>query len=124
MSQDLIRLMQAFFLPATGTFHDGAWRPAFDVYRTQEGWLVKVELAGVPVEDINVFVRGRSLVLQGVRRDCGLEEGYRCYVMEISYGRFERSLELPCDLESSEINVQYRDGMLVIRIVMEEEANP
>jgi len=63
-------------------------------------------------------------VLQGVRRDCGLEEGYRCYVMEISYGRFERSLELPCDLESSEINVQYRDGMLVIRIVMEEEANP
>lgn len=123
MSQDLIRLMQAFFLPVAGTFHNGTWRPAFDLYRTPNGWFVKVELAGVHVEDINVFVRGRNLVIEGVRRDCGVEKGYRCYAMEVSYGRFERSFELPYDIESAQINVDYRDGMLFIRIVM-EEINP
>jgi HSP20 family protein len=120
MSEDLIRLMQAFFQPMSTGFHDGVWRPDFDVYRTRDGWLVKVDLAGVHAEDIEVALQGRRLLIRGVRRDCTLEEEYRCYVMEISYGRFERSVDLPSDLEAAQINVDYRDGMLVIRVVTEE----
>jgi HSP20 family protein len=120
MSDDFIRLMQAFFNPMTAGFHDGVWRPSFDVYQTRDGWLVKVDLAGVHAEDINVVAHGRSLHIDGVRRDCTLEEEYRCYVMEISYGRFERRVELPGSLDSAQINVNYRDGMLVIRVVTEE----
>src|ERR1700732_3036740 len=110
---DLIRLMQAFFLPAAGTLQEVLWRPAVDVYRTPKGdWLVKFELTGVRPEDISLTARGRRLTIRGVRRDCTVEEEARCYVMEINYGRFERGIELPCDLERADIATDFRDGML------------
>ena len=45
-----------------------------------------------------------------------MEEEAWCYVMEINYGRFERGIELPCDLERADIATDFRDGMLVVRI--------
>jgi HSP20 family protein len=116
MADDLIRLMQAFFLPATETFRQAAWRPALDVYRTQEGWLLKFELAGVRSEDIHLTAHGRCLTLRGVRRDCAADRDYCCYVMEITYDHFERTVELPCEVESAPIAVDFIQGMLMVRI--------
>jgi HSP20 family protein len=116
MADDLIRLMHAFFLPATETFRRAAWRPATDVYRTREGWLVKFELAGVRPEDINLTVHGRCLTVRGVRRDCSAERDYCCYVMEITYDHFERTVELPCEVEAAPLAVDFHLGMLVVRI--------
>jgi HSP20 family protein len=116
MADDLIRLMQAFFLPATETFQKEPWRPAVDVYRTRQGWRVKVELAGVRPEDIHLTAQGRSLIIQGVRRDCCAEPDCRCYVMEIIYSHFERTVELPCNVETAPIAVDFRQGMLMVRI--------
>jgi HSP20 family molecular chaperone IbpA len=39
--------------------------------------------------------------------------------MEIAYSRFERSIELPCDVEQAQLAVECRDGMLVVRIAAE-----
>jgi HSP20 family molecular chaperone IbpA len=36
--------------------------------------------------------------------------------MEIAYSHFERSLELPCDLERADITTEFHDGMLLVRI--------
>jgi HSP20 family protein len=36
--------------------------------------------------------------------------------MEIAYSRFERSVELPCNLDRADITTEYRDGMLLVRI--------
>jgi len=44
------------------------WLPAADVYQTDEGWLVKVELAGVSAEDIEIDIRGIRFTLQAVAR--------------------------------------------------------
>ena len=52
-----------------------------------------------------------------------MQEGCRHYRMEINYSQFERGVELPCDLERTDIRTDYRDGMLYVRI-RTEEANP
>ena len=49
MSKDLIRLMNALFLPGAEVCRSTPWQPNVDVYRTATGWLVKFELAGVKV---------------------------------------------------------------------------
>jgi HSP20 family molecular chaperone IbpA len=36
--------------------------------------------------------------------------------MEIAYNRFERSLEMPCELEHLQIAIDYQDGMLLVRL--------
>jgi HSP20 family molecular chaperone IbpA len=51
------------------------WRPAADIYHTREGWLVKLELAGVREDDIQITVSGRTLTVRGRRRDSIVTEG-------------------------------------------------
>ena len=123
MPHDLIHFMQSLFLPVAGRCGDPGWCPPADVYRTADGWLVKLDLAGLRPEDIGVSTRGSRLIVRGSRRDCTVQEGCRHYRMEINYSQFERGIELPCELERTDIRTDYRDGMLYVRI-RTEEANP
>ena len=93
------------------------WEPSADVYRCTRKWLVKLDLAGVRPTDVEVSARGRTLTVRGVRRDLSVLEGGQSYSMEISYNRFERSIELPIDLDRSHIRTEYRDGMFLLEIL-------
>src|SRR5579863_4962845 len=95
------------------------WQPSADIYRTRDGWLLKFDLAGVRPEDVNVGVRGRRVSVSGVRRDLMVEEGCSYYSMEISYNRFERSIEMPADLENAKITLEARNGLLLVRMITE-----
>ena len=93
-----------------------AWRPAADIYRTPEGWVVKLELAGVRQEDVNVVTSGSELFVSGVRRDRFVEEGWSHHSMEITYSHFERVIELPCDLDRASVSIESYDGLLLVRV--------
>lgn len=98
-----------------------AWRPSVDIYRTQEGWVVKMELAGVRPEDINVLASGSELFVSGVRRDRFVEEGWSHYSMEIAYSRFERTIELPCNLDRASVSIEYHEGLLLVRMKLNQD---
>lgn len=98
-----------------------SWQPPADVYRTREGWLIKFELAGVRPDEVRLSVQGCRLILSGQRRDIRIEQTQYSHSLEISYNRFERSIELPCDLEPLQIVTDYRDGMLIVRLVLQED---
>ena len=69
MAESINRYFQ-FLQSSSGARPSGKlWYPAADVYQTPEGWLVKVELAGVSAEDIEIEVEGRTLYIAGTRRD-------------------------------------------------------
>jgi HSP20 family protein len=95
------------------------WEPSADVYRTRDGWLLKFDLAGVRPEDVTVSVSGRHVKVTGVRRDTIVEEGCSYYVMEISYNRFERSLEMPVNLADARVTIEARNGLLLVRMITE-----
>lgn len=99
------------------------WQPSADVYRTKDGWLVKFDLAGVQIADITVTIRGRRLVISGVRRDSFQEEGSSHYSMEISYNRFERSLLMPANLENARVSIAAGEGLLMVRMIPEGNEN-
>jgi len=118
MATDLIRLMNALFLPGA-EMGKGVWQPPTDVYRTRDGWLVKFDLAGVRPEDVELSITGSRLTVRGSRRDWCQEEGCRHYLMEIAYSEFERSIVLPTDLGTAHIQTEYRYGLLLVRIRLE-----
>jgi HSP20 family protein len=120
MAMKLIRFVQPLFLPAADRFRDLHWQPAVDLYRTRTGWLLKAELAGVRPEDIQLSVSGRRLTLRGRRRDWFAEECACCYRMEITYSDFERTLELPINLERARITTDYQYGLLLVQIQTED----
>jgi HSP20 family protein len=113
------RTAPAFFFPAAEASGQIGWCPPADVYRIGGGWLVKLDLAGVRTEDVEVHASGRTLTVRGARRDLVIEESAHSYSMEIAYSRFERSIELPQRLEAARITTEYRDGMLLVRLLSE-----
>jgi HSP20 family protein len=119
MPDDLIRFMRSLFLPPTELRLEEPWQPAVDVYRTRKGWLIKAELAGVRREDFQISVAGNQLRIQGSRRDWMSDEGCCHYRMEITYSRFERTLELPCNLEQAQITTDYQYGLLLVHVETE-----
>jgi HSP20 family protein len=99
------------------------WEPSADIHRTRDGWLLKFDLAGVQIQDVAVSIRGRWVSVTGVRRDSFVEEGSSYYSMEISYNRFERSIEMPANLESAQVTISACDGLLLVRMVTEGNSN-
>ena len=118
MANDLARLMHALLSPATDTRAQVDWSPAVDVYRTRQGWLVKFDLAGVSPGELELIPSGHRLTVRGRRRDWCIHEAQCCsaYSMEITYSQFHRTIELPCDVDSLQIGMDYRDGMLLVRL--------
>lgn len=92
------------------------WYPAADVYQTPEGWLVKVELAGVSVEDVEIEIQGNILSIVGARKDRSCSMGGSFHQMEITYSRFEKTLKFPSLIEGARIEHNFEDGILIIRL--------
>lgn len=97
------------------------WNPAADVYRTRDGWLVKVDLAGVRSDDVEITLDGPLLRISGLRRDSFCGEGVSHYQLEITYSRFEKIIQFPCSIESAAVERDYRDGLLVLHLRENEE---
>jgi HSP20 family protein len=115
MATDKFNFPQMFFLSET-THREGAWQPRADVYRTHDGWLVKLELAGVRLDQIRLATESSRLIVHGTRRDEHCHSGMGCHCLEIAYSRFQRAVELPGLSDASEIVTSYVDGMLLVRI--------
>jgi HSP20 family protein len=100
------------------------WRPAADVYRCRHGWLLKFDLAGVRPEDIEVRIDGRKVIVSGTRRDWRMPDVEEAHMMEIAYSHFKRSVELLDDIGRSEIQREYRDGMLLVHLLIPTSNEP
>jgi HSP20 family protein len=92
------------------------WYPAADVYRSPEGWVVIIELAGVSPEDIEIDIQGNVLYIAGCRRDRTCSNGVSYHQMEITYSRFEKTLRFPASIDGARIEHIFDNGLLIIRL--------
>ncbi len=106
-------------IPAERRVQPVRWRPATDIYRTEYGWLVKFELAGIQEEAVELLLRGHWLRLSGSRVDLDCGEGAETHALEITYSHFERTVELPVDAEGARLETEYRRGMFLVHIITE-----
>jgi len=97
------------------------WCPAADVYRTQDGWIVKVDLAGIRPADIEITIDDKLLRISGSRRDGTCGEGVSHYQLEITYSRFEKMIQFPRSIAQASLERDYRDGLLILRLHEEKE---
>lgn len=92
------------------------WYPAADVYQTPEGWVVKVELAGVSPEDIEIDIQGNVLHIAGSRKDKTCAAGADYHQMEISYSNFEKTLRFPAPIDGAKVDHEFENGLLLIHL--------
>lgn len=94
------------------------WHPPTDVYETDDFLVVKMEIAGMRDEDLEVAVQGNLLMVSGSRSDSLERKAY--YQMEIPFGRFSVGIELPVPVNSENASAEYKDGFLTIQFPKEK----
>jgi HSP20 family protein len=101
----------------------GDWVPNTDVYATDAGLVVKVELPGMKSENLEITVEGNRLRIAGNRPDCCRPPNCSFLVMEINYGPFESVLELPPGFDLSQAKAVYVNGFLRIDVPVALQVN-
>jgi len=92
------------------------WQPNTDVYTNDGGLVVKVELAGMRSEHLEIIVEGNRLRISGNRPDGCRSPKAHFLLMEINYGPFESILEVPPGYDLSQAKAAYLNGFLRIDV--------
>ena len=95
---------------------DTHWIPNTDVYVTDDGLVVKVELAGMRREDLELTIEGNRLMISGHRSDGCRAAKCKFLVMEINYGSFECVIEIPPGYDLSQAKAAYQNGFLRVDV--------
>jgi HSP20 family protein len=91
-----------------------AWKPPTDVYETEDAMVVRVEVAGMREDNFSIELNGRELMIRGIRQDT--DERSAFHQMEIHFGEFILSLELPFYISTEQIRAVYNNGFLRIML--------
>ncbi len=99
--------------PANPTFE-----PPTDVYETEKDVIVRLEIAGVKPQQVELVLseQGRVLSISGLRADPAAGQRRKYYHMEIECGAFARRVRLPVAVNEDTAVAQYNDGFLVITL--------
>ena len=98
------------------------WQPDVDVFETERGVVVRVELAGIRSEDVRVSVDGQVLRLSGVRGAPQGEEVQRLHQMEITSGPFERQVRIPIAFDRDHVSAHLANGFLTVTLPRRDPA--
>ena len=104
----------------TGLAPRRAFTPAVDVYYcgNPPHAIIKVDLAGVDIDDVSLEIRGRQVVIAGERR-ASEAQGRLYQQIEVPHGPFRRVVELSADVVADEAAATYQDGMMRIDVPLE-----
>lgn len=100
-----------------------AFRPHADVYlsKSRAALIIKLELAGIDTDGLNIEAEERTVRIRGERIDSGRAD--KVYQqMEIDYGYFERVLTLPVDVDPEGATASYEHGFLEIVLPLPQQS--
>jgi len=98
-------------------FRGPGFAPAVDVFYMDAPprAVVRADLAGVLIEDVELEIRGRQLLIAGERR-VGQGEGCLYQQIEIEHGPFSRAVELGADVVADKARASYDEGILTVEV--------
>ena len=112
--------LAVFTHPAAGGH--SSWTPNTDVYETPETLVVRLELAGIERNDLQITLNDRLLLVRGHRKDPCRSGRCSFRQMEIDYGYFERRIVIPKTVDGNRVRAQFRDGFLHIELPKAQQA--
>jgi HSP20 family protein len=118
LQREIDRLFDGFF---RGVRAEGAFYPAVDVYETKDSVVVEVEVPGMKKDDIKITIEDDVLRIHGEKKVEREEKDRNYYVVERSYGTFERTFRLPDYVDPEKIKAKFDKGVLTITIPKKEE---
>jgi HSP20 family protein len=101
-----------------------SWLPAVEG-RIEDGtYIIELALPGVYPKDVEVSLMDNVLTVKGERKANHDTTGKDYFVREVAYGAFQRSFALPEGVDAAQVEANYANGMLEVRVPTPRAATP
>jgi HSP20 family protein len=122
LRQRLDRLFDDPFLLSGRWFEEPHLFPQVDVSESDKEIVVGAELPGLDSKDIDVNVSAEAVTLSGEKKtEQKSGNGGRRW-SERTYGRFERSIPLPTEVQGDKAKAEFKNGVLKVILPKAENA--
>jgi len=98
------------------------WSPSIDLSETKDSLVVKAELPGLDVKDVEVSISGNLLTIRGEKKKEEEEKDEHHYRSERYYGSFQRVFQLPTNVKADKVGASFDKGVLKVTLPKVEEA--
>ena len=98
------------------------WTPAVELKDTRENLILRSELPGVDVKNLEVQVAKQAVLISGEIADESNNEENGYYRSELHYGRFRRMINLPVPVKNEQVKAEFRNGILKLVLPKTESA--
>ncbi len=89
---------------------------AVDVYQTNEAIVIQAMVAGVPAENLSISATREMVTIKGKREAPKGIEQENYFYQELYWGTFSRTILLPAEIETEEVEAIERHGLLTIKL--------
>ncbi|MDH3298636.1 MAG: Hsp20/alpha crystallin family protein [Gemmatimonadota bacterium] len=90
--------------------------PAADLYETEDGFTLEMNLPGYELDNIDVNLEQGVLLVSGVREEDTEEERGTYHLRERSWGRFNRSFTVPHTIDPKAVKAEFTNGVLIVNL--------
>ena len=101
---------------------NGKLLPRIDVSETEKEIEVVAELPGVEEKDIDISLSDDRLTIKGEKKSETEQAEKDHHLIERSYGSFERTMRLLCEVDSEKVQAEFKNGVLTITLPKSPEA--
>ncbi len=99
------------------------WIPRADSFVTPQDFIVRLEVPGIPRDQLKVLMDGGQCVVTGERAQPEIEKELQPLNIEREWGRFERRFTLPPGSHPDKLKARYQEGVLEIRVAVDAIGN-
>lgn len=89
---------------------------AVDVYQTNEAIIIQAMVAGVISDDLSVSVTREMVTIKGKREGPKGVGPENYFYQELYWGAFSRTILLPAEIETEDVEATEKHGLLTIRL--------
>jgi HSP20 family protein len=102
----------------------GNFIPPVDIYEDEHRVVMRLEVPGIPQEDLAISLDNQTLTVKGERKLVQDEKEENFHRIERRYGSFVRSFTLPATVETDSAQAGYENGVLTVTLQKKEAAKP
>lgn len=95
-----------------------------DMYEVNGEIVIKTNLPGVKPDDIEITLKGDRMTIKGDFRSEDDDMRDDVHILERHYGKFQRTITLPENIDSDHVDALYEDGVLTLSLPKSEESKP
>ena len=100
------------------------WKPEIDIEESDNSFQIKADIAGLTKKDIKISMKGDQLTISGERKKIIDNENDYYHYRERSFGKFNRSFNLPDSINKDKVHASFKNGILTIELEKHEEIVP